>query len=141
MRDHYDDEAVHGVVDRTNLDRVLATTIATNEATAWTLLNALKTAHDAHIATARLAAGDTIRINDLVFTAGTSTVAAPARTPTPAKATAPACTTIGAAPNVARPTRSAYAAPGSAAPTWPSQEPCQCPNQVPWKLMRSRPGQ
>ena len=77
LAEHYNDSTVHGgVTDQANQALVLATTLATSEATAWTLLNALKVAHAAHIATARAATGDKVVINDITFTAGASTVAA-----------------------------------------------------------------
>ena len=76
MLDHYDDALAHGIPDSTNYTLVQRTVPATTEATAWVALNIMLTAHNAHIATAAVLAGDEIMINGLVYTAGAATVTA-----------------------------------------------------------------
>ncbi len=68
MLAHYADTDAHNAADATNLALVDATTVATNAATARTLITALVAPFEAHIATAKVQAGDTFIVNDLVFT-------------------------------------------------------------------------
>lgn len=79
MLAHYADASAHGVADATNLATVAATSACTDAATARTLVNALAAAHLAHIATAKRAAGDTVTVNGLVFTAKTGAADAATR--------------------------------------------------------------
>ena len=65
---HYADTTVHNAADTTNGATVAATTAATNAATARTLINALVAPMAAHIALAKVQAGDTFTVNGLTFT-------------------------------------------------------------------------
>ena len=76
MLAHYADTDAHNSADTTNRALVLATTVATNAATARTLLVALITPWEAHIATAKVQAGDTFTVNGLVFTGHASATTA-----------------------------------------------------------------
>lgn len=74
---HYASTTAHNAADTTNGATVVATTAATNAATARTLINALVAPMAAHIALAKVQAGDTFTVNGLTFTGhATATTAA-----------------------------------------------------------------
>jgi hypothetical protein len=79
MAAHYASTAAHNAADATNLALVNATTAATDASTARTLITALVAPFEAHIATAKVQAGDTFTVNGLTFTGHASTTDASKR--------------------------------------------------------------
>lgn len=76
MLAHYADTAAHNAADATNLGLVNATTVATNAATARTLITALVAPFQAHIATAQVQPGDKVTVNGIDFIAHADTTTA-----------------------------------------------------------------